>query len=325
VALLLALITFVIVAIVFGIIWMIGGGTGDKNQEIVRRRMESVRKAESRGEVSLDLKLVRDELYSNVPTLHKLLMRLPWSSGLQNFINQAGLKMKAGKFVLWSAVAGLGAYVMFSVIYPNAPILALLFGLMAVSVPLIVVSIKRMRRLSQFEERFPEALDLIGRAVRAGHAFTTGLEMVSKESAEPVSGEFRATFEEQNFGLPLRDALLNLAERVPLMDVRFFVTALLVQKETGGNLAELLDELSRLIRERFRIYREVKVRTAQGRLTAAVLIALPFGLLLVLQFVNPDYVRVLWTDPIGPVLLGAAAGLQVIGSLVIWKIVHIEV
>jgi tight adherence protein B len=149
--------------------------------------------------------------------------------------------------------------------------------------------------------------------------------MVSKESSEPVSGEFRATFEEQNFGLPLRDALLNMAERVPVIDVRFFVTALLVQKETGGNLAELLDELSRLIRERFRIYREVKVRTAQGRLTAAILIALPFFLLIVLQFLNPDYVHVLWTDPIGPIILGIALGLQVIGSLVIWKIVHIEV
>ena len=123
----------------------------------------------------------------------------------------------------------------------------------------------------------------------------------------------------------MRDALLNMAERVPLMDVRFFVTALLVQKETGGNLAELLDELSRLIRERFRIYREVKVRTAQGRLTAAVLIALPFGMLIALEFVNPDYVKVLWTDPIGPMLLGGAAALQVLGSLVIWKIVHIEV
>jgi tight adherence protein B len=325
VALALALATFLVVGIVAGIVWMLAGGNDGRQQEVVRRRMEAVRKAESRGEVSLNLKLVRDELYSNVPQLHRLLMRLPWSGRLQNYINQAGLKMKAGKFVLWSAVAGLGSYVLLSLFYPNQVILSLLCGFVAVSVPFAVVAIQRMRRLAQFEEHFPEALDLIGRAVRAGHAFTTGLEMVSKESSEPVSGEFRATFEEQNFGLPLRDALLNMAERVPLIDVRFFVTALLVQKETGGNLAELLDELSRLIRERFRIYREVKVRTAQGRLTAAVLIALPFGMLIVMQLLNPDYVRVLWHDPIGPMLLGGAAGLQVIGSLVIWKIVHIEV
>ncbi len=285
-ALLLALLTFLVVGIVVGIIWALAGGRDDR-QDIVRRRMESVRKAESRSEVSLDLKLVRDELYSNVPVLHRILMSLPWSGWLQNFINQAGLKMKAGQFVLWTAVAGLGTYVLLSVAYPNHALLCLFVGLVALAVPLAYVAFVRTRRLAKFEELFPEALDLIGRAVRAGHAFTTGLEMVSKESSEPVAGEFRATFEEQNFGLPLRDALLNMAERVPLIDVRFFVTALLVQKETGGNLAELLDELSRLIRERFRIYREVKVRTAQGRLTAAVLIALPFLMLIVMEFLNP--------------------------------------
>jgi tight adherence protein B len=235
------------------------------------------------------------------------------------------MKMKAGKFFLWTAVVGLGTYVAVSLFYPNHPIAALFLGIVALSVPLAYVAFMRARRLAQFEEHFPEALDLIGRAVRAGHAFTTGLEMVSKESSEPVSGEFRATFEEQNFGLPLRDALLNMAERVPVIDVRFFVTALLVQKETGGNLAELLDELSRLIRERFRIYREVKVRTAQGRLTAAVLIALPFVMLIVMELLNPTYVQVLWTDPLGPIMLGGAAGLQVLGALIIWKIVHIQV
>lgn len=323
-AIMLALLTFLIVGIVVGIIWMLAGPK-DGRQELVRRRMESVRKAESRGEVSLDLKLVRDDLYSNVPQLQRLLMRLPLAGSLQNYINQAGIKMKAGKFVLWTAVAGLGTYVVLNLVFPDLGIASLAFGLLALTVPIAVIAFIRARRLAKFEERFPEALDLIGRAVRAGHAFTTGLEMVSKESSEPVSGEFRATFEEQNFGLPLRDALLNMAERVPLIDVRFFVTALLVQKETGGNLAELLDELSRLIRERFRIYREVKVRTAQGRLTAGILIALPFFMLVVMRFLNPEYVRVLWTDPIGPYILAAAAGLQIIGSLVIWKIVHIEV
>jgi len=166
---------------------------------------------------------------------------------------------------------------------------------------------------------------LLGRAVRAGHAFTTGLEIVAKESPDPVASEFRACFEEQNFGLPMRDALINMADRIPLVDVRFFVTALLVQKETGGNLAEILDELARVIRDRFRIYRDVNVRTAQGRLTAIILIALPVFMLLALQGVNPSYVRVLFTDPWGPPLLGFAATLQLIGSILIWRIVHIEV
>lgn len=149
--------------------------------------------------------------------------------------------------------------------------------------------------------------------------------MVSKEAPEPVAGEFRTTFEEQNFGLPLRDALSNMASRVPLVDVRFFVTALLIQKDTGGNLAELLDELARLIRERFRIHREVQIKTAQGRLTAIILIALPIAMLLAMKFLNPTYVQVLFDDPLGVKLLAGAAVLQVIGSAVLWRIVQIEV
>jgi tight adherence protein B len=322
-ALLIGLLTFLVVLMVFVGIWMIT--SGDKQREMIRRRIEAVRSAEKRGEVSADLKLVRDELYSNVPQLHRLLLRLPWSGGVQKFITQAGLKMKAGKVVLWTAVAGLGTYLVVGMFHPHETVIPILSGLLATAAPFGTVAFMRQRRLGQFEEHFPEALDLIGRAVRAGHAFTSGLEMVSKEASEPVAGEFRATFEEQNFGLPLRDALLNLTERVPLVDVQLFATALLVQKETGGNLAELLDELARLIRERFRIYREIKVRTAQGRLTAGILIALPIVMLIVMNFLNPDYVRVLFTDPIGPTVLLAAGLLQVVGSLIIWKIVHIEV
>jgi len=161
--------------------------------------------------------------------------------------------------------------------------------------------------------------------VRAGHAFTAGLEMVSKDSPEPVASEFRTTFEEQNFGLPLRDALSNMAARVPLVDVRFFVTALLIQKDTGGNLAQLLDELARVIRERFRIYREVQIKTAQGRLTAVILIALPMGMLLLMRILNPAYVHVLFDDPLGIRLLMGAAIMQFIGAAILWRIVHIEV
>ena len=179
--------------------------------------------------------------------------------------------------------------------------------------------------MREFEKNFPEAIDLLGRAVRAGHAFTTGIEMIATELPEPVAREFRITFEEQNFGLPLKEALLNLAERVPLIDVRFFVVAILIQKETGGNLAEILDNLSRVVRERFKILGEVRIRTAQGRMTAGVLIALPPLMALMLVVVNPDYIGVLFTDPAGPYILVAAAIMQVIGSAILWKIVHIEV
>jgi len=322
VALLIGLVTFLVSAILFLMIWLLLGS--QTQQDVVRKRVEAVRKAERRGDISVELELLRDEMLSSVPMLNRLMINLSWTAKVQSLIAQAGLKTKAGKVILVSTVAGLATY-MVSDHFLHHMIPASIIGLLAAAVPLAIVAWKRQRRMRQFEQRFPEALDLLGRAVRAGHAFTTGLEIVSKESSEPVAGEFRACFEEQNFGLPMRDALLNMAERMPLVDVRFFVTALLVQKETGGNLAEVLDELARVIRDRFRIYREVKVKTAQGRLTAIILIALPVFMLLALQGVNPSYVRVLFTDPLGPMVLGIAAIMQLIGSILIWRIVHIEV
>ena len=168
-------------------------------------------------------------------------------------------------------------------------------------------------------------LDMLGRAVRAGHAFTSALELIAQESPEPIAGEFAITFEEQNYGIPVRDALEHLADRVPLLDVRFLVTALIIQKDSGGNLAEILDQLSRVIRERFRIYRDVKTKTALGRLTAGILIMLPFAMLGLMMSVAHDYEVVLFNDPIGPMLLGIAALLQLVGAMLLWRIVTIEV
>jgi tight adherence protein B len=322
-ALFISILTFLVATLIFVLVWLFFGA--NPKQELIRRRMEAVRKAERRGgEISLGLELVRDEMFSTVPLLHRLMTRWSWSRQLQDFLLQAGMETKPGKLLLLSGVIAMGTYVLIGRFHLQFPV-AIILGAAAGSLPLAFVAWKRQRRLRQFEEHFPEALDLLGRAVRAGHAFTTGLEMIAKESAEPIAGEFRTTFEEQNFGLPLRDVLLNMAERIPLIDVRFFVTALLIQKETGGNLAEILDGLARVIRDRFRIYREVQTRTAQGRLTAAILIGLPPFMMLVLAFVNPRYIGVLFTDPAGPTLLTVAAMMQVIGSAIIWKIIHIEV
>ena len=320
---LLAVLTFVVVVIVFLGIWLLA--STDSQQEQIRRRMESVRKAERRGgDVSLGLQLIRDEMLSGVPFMHRVMMQFSWPSRLQNLIEQSGMTVKPGKIILLSCVLGLGTYV--AALFFHAPLWACVFaGLTLGAAPFGVISFKRRRRMRRFEERFPEALDLLGRAVRAGHAFTTGMEMIAKESPEPIAFEFRKTFEEQNFGLPLRDALLNMTDRVPLVDVRFFVTALLVQKETGGNLAEILDNLARVIRDRFRIYREVRTKTAQGRLTAMILIALPPIMMGVLGVINPSYLRVLFEDPKGPTVLAIAGTLQLIGSAIIWKIIHIEV
>ena len=319
----LALLTFAVVCGIILSLWMLASGEGP--HDMVRRRMDAVRKADSRtAEASPDLFLVRDEMLSSVPLLHRIMTQFSWSVRLQKTIEQGGMTIKPAKVLLISGVLAFATFLIAARFF-QAPLLAALIGLLFACVPYSVIAIKRARRMRQFEERFPEALDLLGRAVRAGHAFTTGLEMISMESSEPVASEFRKTFEEQNFGLPLRDVLLNLTERVPLMDVRFFVTALLVQKETGGNLAEILDELSRVIRERFRIYREVQVRTAQGRLTALILIGMPPTMLAILGLMNPSYMRILFTDPVGPTLLTVAAAMQILGTVIIWKIIHIDV
>jgi tight adherence protein B len=319
---LIAILTFLVVVVLFIGIWVFAGGEGA--QEQVRKRMSAVHKAEKRGEMNIGLKLVRDEMMSSVPWLHRLMLQWAWSTKLQDTLVQAGMTTRPGKIVLMSGVLGIGTYIVVG-FFIRQFYLVIPIAIFAALIPILVVLFKRRRRMRKFEETFPEALDLLGRAVRAGHAFTTGLEMISKECAEPLAGEFRTAFEEQNFGLPLRDALLNLSERVPIIDVRFFVTALMIQKETGGNLAEILDGLSRVIRDRFRIYRDVQVRTAQGRLTAGILIALPIAMLGILSVLNPKYVGILFTDPQGPVMLITAGILQVIGSMILWKIIHFEV
>lgn len=321
-ALLLSLLTFFVVVAICFLVWMFV--STDKSQEVVRRRMESVRKAEKRGNLSLGASLVRDELLSGVPAIHQLMIRWNWSTKLNEYILQSGMTTKPAKLILIIGVLAMGSYYVAGM-FIHSFFLSAMIGLLLGFAPLAFIMWRRKRRLAKFEEHFPEALDLLGRAVRAGHAFTTGMEMIAKESDEPIGGEFRTTFEEQNFGLPLRDTLLNLTERVPLIDVRFFVTSLMIQKETGGNLAEILDGLSRVIRDRFRIHREVQTRTAQGKLTAAILIAIPPIMMLLLSALNPQYMKTLTEDRAGSTILGIAATLQILGSALLWKIIHIEV
>jgi tight adherence protein B len=192
-------------------------------------------------------------------------------------------------------------------------------------VPFLVLKVKRRRRLNAFEEQFPEALDLIARALKAGHAFATGLKMVADELAEPVGPEFRKTFDEQNFGLPLKDALDNLTDRIPLLDVRFFATAVMIQRETGGNLSEILENLGHVVRERFKILRQVRVYTAHGRLTGYVLLGLPAFLGVALMFINPDHMNLLFRERLGQQMLMAAIVMQFVGYMWIKKVIKIEV
>jgi len=318
---LITIITFTVSAAIVMYVWYLY--MGESTQQVVRGRIEQLRAAQNWTGIAADLKLVRDEMFSSIPMLHRLMAQSPGTTLLQNYLNQAGMKTKPAKIVLSSILLAVATYLIVGRFLPF--FLAAAAGIVACAIPVGVVAWKRRARLNLFEERFPDALDTLGRAVRAGHAFTSAMQMVAQESLEPVKEEFSITYEEQNYGIPVQDALEHFAERVPSFDVRFLVTALIVQKESGGNLAEILDQLARVIRERFRIQRDVRTKTAMGRLTAGILILLPLAMLAMMEVVNPEYESVLFHDIYGPMILGSAFLLQLVGGLILWRIVTIEV
>ena len=289
---------------------------------VLRDRLSTVQKP---GEQTApDTALLRDEVLSRIPAFDTLLRRSERVSLLQKMLAQGNIDARAGNFLMLCAVSAMVLAGIAFIAGGNV-----LFGwvgaVLGFFIPYAYASHMRTRRFQKFEEKFPEAIDTLARAVRAGHAFTTALEMIANEVSEPVAGEFRQLYEEQKFGLPVRDALLNLADRIPLVDVKFFVTAVMLQRETGGNLAEILDNLSYVIRERFKILRQVRVHTAQGRLTMVLLMALPPTIVVLMLMLNPGFIRPLFTDPLGHALIVGGITLQTMGYFVIRRIIRIQV
>jgi tight adherence protein B len=268
--------------------------------------------------------LVKRAAAGPLPMIDKLMTDSKAGHGLSKLIDQSGVNTTPSAIIVISLALGLVAALVASasVAVPLVPLAAFAAG---AAIPTIYLKFKKSRRMARFEEQFPEALDLLSRALRAGHAFQTAMGMVADDLKEPVGPEFRKTFDQQNFGLPLRDALFQLADRIPLMDVRFFTTAVLIQRDTGGNLAEILDNLAHVVRERFRIRREIRTKTAHGRFTGLVLLALPAGLGVILTIINPEHMDLLFNHRIGHQLIGAAIVMQIIGFLWIRKILDLEV
>lgn len=297
-------------------------GRGEQAR-LLRIRLAAIEQASERGPGETTT-LLRDELLSSVPALNRWLKGSHRIARLQCFMAQAGLNMRAGKFLVVSAALGAVCGLVLLQLFSSV-LLAIVAVPLAGLLPATYVSWLRRRRFHKFELLFPEAIDLLGRSVRAGHAFNSSLELITAELGEPVAGEFRKMYEEQKFGLPMRDVLLNFAERVPIVDVKFFVTAVLLQRETGGNLVEILDKLSYLIRERFKILRQVRVFTAQGRMTMTILMALPFICAVLMSFVAPQMLSLLFTDPLGRVFVLIGFVQLIIGYLIIRKIIRIRV
>lgn len=252
-----------------------------------------------------------------------LFTRLPHRADLQQKLEQAGLRWGVGTFLLLSLGLGAGLGLATLVATGNLILFAVFAGI-GLYLPWLYVKYKRGKRIAAFEELFPEALDLLTRSIRAGHAFNTGLKVVAEESEEPLRGEFRQIYEEQRFGLPIDESLLGLADRVDLVDVRLFVTSVLIQREAGGNLAEKLHNLSTIIRARFKFRRQVKIHTAHGRMTGTVIGIAPFVATLFLYLVNPDYMEPLFTEPAGRVMIAGALISMMLGFVFIRRIVDIE-
>lgn len=285
-------------------------------------RLAAIQEVEARNDEISDV--LRRELLSDLPILNRVLQTAPGIPKLRLFLEQGAIEMQLGTFVLIVAALPVFTFVVF-LMSGRPSYQGVIAALLAAAVPFAITAVKRKQRFDKFEEQFPEAMDLLGRAVRAGHAFTTGFELISKELPDPVAEEFRIAFQQQNLGLPLRDALQNMAVRMPLPDVTIFVSALQIQREAGGNLGEILDMMSYVVRERFKLRRQVRIFTAEGRLSTYLLTAIPTVTLIGMQILQPDYIKPLFNDVRGQLALTVGIVLQIVGYLVIKKIIKIRI
>ena len=292
-----------------------------KRREVLRR-LHTLSSTEYYEDEDIDI--MRRELYSTLPWLNELLERFRWTDRMGRLIEQSGIQTTLGAFVLLSGVMAIIGFSMSSWMTSNRlfslPV-ALFLGL----VPYFYISFKKKRRMEKFQRQLPDALDLIARALKAGHAFTAGLKMVGDEMGEPLGTEFQKTLHEINFGVSVPDALKSLPNRVDCPDLKYFIISVILQRETGGNLAEILEKIAYLIRERFKLQGRIRVLSAEGKLSAIILIAIPFVVALALYFLNPGYIQILFTDPLGKVLITLALLMMIIGILVMKRMIQIRV
>ncbi len=321
-----ALIVVLIWLVAMAIWWVASNALRASDVDRIKARLTGTGKSKAGKSDSKRAQLIRAEDQVTGRFVLSLLARLELTDRLRGLIEQSGLRWNLARLIH-------GCLAMFLLVFTAAWYTlpaqmrnyALFPALGAGSLPLVYVLRKRSKRLRQFEESFPESLEFVARSMRAGHAFSVSLEMIHREFQEPLAGEFRRTFEEHNLGLPLEVALQKLAKRVPLLDVHFFVSAVLLQKRTGGNLAEILDKLAYVIRERFKLRGRIRAISAHGRMTGTALTMIPLAVAAIMFYVNPDHMRFFITDSTGNSMLAAAVLLQLIGYGVIKKIVSIEV
>ena len=303
--------------------YLITSRKSDAKRALLNERLaEAIRSSAHSSD--LEVQLAREELLSEIPWVNRSLIKLQVTSRIKRMIDQADLQVTVMRLVLFSLTGAALGFLAARMITVSLP-LALLFAFIAGAFPFLHVMSKRKKRMKKFLQLLPDALDLMSRGLSAGHAFTEALQMVSTEMPEPIASEFRKTYDEQNLGLSLKLALENLVHRVPLLDLRMCVTAIMIQRETGGNLSELLEKVAYTIRERFRIMEDLKTLTLSSRWSAWLLCALPIFLAFYMTAMNPTYMEVMWRDPRGHTLLFVAAAMQILGMLMVQKIMKIKI
>ena len=318
-----------IVWVVFLLVWMVVTKyfkTSDLNT--LKQRLSGVTKTVSKKKADKEAaatSVMHTEVLAKNKFAEMLVQKYRLGPRILTLLEQAGLRWAPAHLVHLCLVA-FGSTLAFAWLFLPIPhVLAAVVALAAGSGPFVYVWMKRKARLKRFEELFPETLEFIARSMRAGHAFSASLEMIHREFQEPIAGEFRRAFEEHNLGLPVEVALQKLAQRVPSLDVHFFVSAVLLQKRTGGNLAEILDKLAYVIRERFKLRGRIRAVSAHGKMTATALSCIPIAVAILMFYTNPDYVKFFFTDDVGNIMFAAAVGLQLLGYAIMKKIVNIEV
>jgi tight adherence protein B len=321
-----AIVIFVFLG-VFGVVALVAiavGSGASQQAKQVHATLDSALATESQEDFNAIVNLRKSQLLSNIPWLDRRLLKFELAPRLQALLYQADLKWTAGGLLTGCGLC-FGLTVFLTYLRLNSALTALLIGLAVGAAPFGWVLHKRTKRLDMFQEGLPEALDLMVSALKAGHSLIASMGSVARECADPIGCEFKACFEEQNYGLEMKTAMDNMINRVPLQDLRIMATAIMIQKESGGNLAEVLDKTSHVIRERFRLKRQVAVHTSQGRMSGWVLTLLPIVLGIAMYLIQPQMISVLWKNPLGVKMLWTASGMVVFGGLMIRHIVNMDI
>jgi tight adherence protein B len=315
------LLFIAVVAVIQGILFLLRK-KWDPDLKAIRQRLDEYTEVSyKQGNIDITRK---ERRLSRIPRLHEIFSKVPLLKRYDKLVMQADAAQPLGVFVLIAPLLFFAGY-MCAVLVTKVVLLALLTGVAAGYVPTFYLLTKRKKRMKRFEGQLPDALDLMARSLHAGHAFSGGLQTVAEEFGPPIGTEFRRVMNEINYGVPADQALKNLTERVEIDDLKFFTVSVIIHRESGGNLAEILENIATLIRERFKLHGKIRVLSAEGRLSAGILVALPFVVAVVIFLLNPEYVRILATDPFGRVLVMLALLMMGLGIFVVKKTITIKV